>query len=148
MNRRTKLAQELRTLAIEMLTAQLKFDTAWRELDEEDGIETNVDEQLLEEDNDFFFQLDSIIQHVADLLGIPADNTVETNACDIANRYGAWPKWAYCRDWLSVLWDRVHWGDTYTVEDFVDDMIEHVRTGCDEYDPDSKGFHPLQDFEP
>lgn len=34
-----------------------------------------------------------------DMLGVPADNTAETRACDIANETGAWPEGAFCRDW-------------------------------------------------
>ncbi len=41
---------------------------------------------------------------VLDALGVPADNTVETNACDIANETGVWPEGAYCRDWAYEKW--------------------------------------------
>ena len=33
-----------------------------------------------------------------DFAGVPADNTVETNACEIANETGEWPRNAICRD--------------------------------------------------
>lgn len=47
----------------------------------------------------------SLLNEMADLVGIPKDNTVETNACDIANNTGYWPKGVYCRDWIYNAWE-------------------------------------------
>ena len=41
-----------------------------------------------------------------DLLGVPADNTVETDACGVANATGEWPEWGMCRDyWYNLIID-------------------------------------------
>ena len=47
---------------------------------------------------------EGIVDVVLDALGVPADNTVETNACDVANATGVWPDWAYCRDSYHEKW--------------------------------------------
>lgn len=40
-----------------------------------------------------------LLLHLAlDILGEPKDNTVETNACEIANETGEWPEGSHCRD--------------------------------------------------
>jgi hypothetical protein len=38
-----------------------------------------------------------------DILGIPADNTVEANACSYANEFKIWPSWGFCRDYWDDL---------------------------------------------
>ncbi len=47
---------------------------------------------------------EGIVDVVLDALGVPVDNTVETNACDVANATGVWPDWAYCRDSYHEKW--------------------------------------------
>lgn len=47
-----------------------------------------------------------LFETALDLLGVPRDNTAETNACDIANATGQWPDDAYCRDWTYDAWDK------------------------------------------
>lgn len=40
-----------------------------------------------------------LLLHLAlDILGEPKDNTIETNACEIANETGEWPEGSHCRD--------------------------------------------------
>ena len=51
-----------------------------------------------------------------DLLGVPVDNTIETDACERANRDGVWPEDAYCRDWAYDEWDSGH---GWLIPDFV-----------------------------
>lgn len=52
-----------------------------------------------------------LFDDIADLLGVPTDNTVETNACGRANTTGVWPTDAYCRDWVYNLWGEVVRGE-------------------------------------
>lgn len=63
------------------------------------------------------------IDLAADIIGVPADNTVETKACDIANATGEWPEGAYCRDWLLFMWCGVEDGEA-TIEQVVAAMVE------------------------
>ena len=51
-------------------------------------------------------QLDLDLLDVAlDMLDVPADNTVETNAMERADcKTGRLPKGSYCRDWCSDAW--------------------------------------------
>jgi hypothetical protein len=42
-----------------------------------------------------------------DLLGVPADNTSETRACEIANETGEWPVGAFCRDYCYEKFDEM-----------------------------------------
>jgi len=64
----------------------------------------------------------NLLDVALDILGWPADNTVETNACERANATGVWPEESFCRDWIWNLY-------TEMVEQFgaVDVFIEHVR---------------------
>ena len=67
---------------------------------------------LAELQDEIQYSLDTFYQdHISaegailDLLGVPKDNTVQTNACGIATKTGEWPEWAYCRDWAYELYD-------------------------------------------
>ena len=63
--------------------------------------------------------LDGLLDIVLDALGVPADNTVETNACDIANDTGEWPDGSYCRDfWYWAWWDTKRGESETTIENF------------------------------
>jgi len=46
-----------------------------------------------------------LLDMALDLLGVPPDNTVETNPCEIQAKTGAWPDGAYCRDWHYGEWE-------------------------------------------
>jgi hypothetical protein len=56
---------------------------------------------------------------IADLCGVRADNTVETDACTIANVTGVWPVGAYCRDWIWDSWQEVVRGES-SIESFIE----------------------------
>ena len=69
--------------------------------------------------------------HIAmDLLGVPQDNTVETNACDRANVAGVWPKDAYCRDCFVDMWLR----DAKDGREFVDYCYDAIREYAEKTD--------------
>lgn len=58
--------------------------------------------------------LDGLLDIVLDALGVPADNTIETNACDIANATGEWPEGSYCRDFWFDAWLHTKRGESET----------------------------------
>ena len=60
----------------------------------------------------------NLLDPIADLYGVPKDNTVETHACERANKSGEWPEDAYCRDWILEDWQQVEDGDA-TIDDFL-----------------------------
>lgn len=63
--------------------------------------------------------LDELLDIVLDALGVPADNTVETDACDIANATGEWPEGSYCRDfWYDVWWNTKRGESETTIANF------------------------------
>lgn len=64
----------------------------------------------------------SCLDFVADAIGVPSDNTVETRACEIANATGKWPENAYSRDWIYHEWGEVVDGNK-AVEQFLDDLL-------------------------
>lgn len=48
-----------------------------------------------------------IVDAVLSLIGIPEDNTAETDACAIATTTGVWPEYGYCRDgWYTLWWNK------------------------------------------
>ena len=54
--------------------------------------------------DDFEPKATNLYTILLDLMGVPEDNTVETNACNRANETGKWPKEAFCRDgYLNAL---------------------------------------------
>ena len=55
-----------------------------------------------------------------DIMGLPEDNTVRTNCCDIANSTGKWPDWGFCRDRWTDLVDDVSPGE------FVTQVLDYV----------------------
>ena len=63
--------------------------------------------------------LDGLLDIVLDALGVPADNTLETNACDIANATGEWPEGSYCRDfWRDAWWNTTRGESETTIANF------------------------------
>jgi hypothetical protein len=60
---------------------------------------------------------------ILDILGVPKDNTVETNCCEIATETGQWPEWGYCRDWAYELY-----GQFITQRRDVDGFIQAIES--------------------
>ena len=57
-----------------------------------------------------------------DIMGLPADNSLETNCCDVANKTGEWPPWGFCRDsWHDLFFDGV------SPEEIVNQVLEYVN---------------------
>ncbi len=84
-------------------------------------------DQIMDVLSDFKIDLDvldpGLADDIADLLGVPQDNTVETNACGRANTTGVWPADAYCRDWIYNLWGEVVRGEI-TPEMYIKELQE------------------------
>lgn len=59
----------------------------------------------------------NLIDIVADMIGVPSDNTNEFDTCSAEE----WPEGCYCRDWLLHEWDDVVDGKI-TVDDFIAEM--------------------------
>ena len=100
-------------IVMRLLEQQLKFDraaNAYREKHGEYSMEIDID----------------LVEIVADIYGVPQDNTVETDACDIANETGEWPEGAYCRDWLLHCWTNVVEG-RWDVRRFIQEIRDEVR---------------------
>jgi hypothetical protein len=71
-----------------------------------------------------------LIDLVLDVLGIPVDNTCETNACEIANTTGVWPENAYCRDdWYEQWYDIKSGKSKVTIEEFPSWAREQLKGG-------------------
>jgi hypothetical protein len=96
---------------IALLECQRTHDAAWREFP-----------MLYEDKPDLQMHTLDI---VADIVGVPADNTVETQACEIANATGEWPEDAYCRDWVFHDWESVEDGKQ-TAEWFLRQLEEEA----------------------
>ena len=63
----------------------------------------------------------SSLDVLLDIMGLPADNSIETNVCAITNETGVWPEWGFCRDsWIDLL-------DDTNPEDYVDHVLEYVN---------------------
>lgn len=45
-----------------------------------------------------------LLELALDILGEPKDNTIETNACEIANTTGEWPEGSHCRDFIIDIY--------------------------------------------
>jgi hypothetical protein len=106
MNNRKTLAPEIMTSVVKLLERQKAHDLCCNSLtdlgiDIMDGLSFDC------------------VDFIADLVGWPPDNTVETNACEIANATGEWPGDAVCRDWIYDAWNRVTEG-SWTVEKFLE----------------------------
>lgn len=68
----------------------------------------------------------TLIDHVADLLGVPPDNTVESNVCEIADQSGDWPSWGCSRDYVYNRWGDVCDGEI-SVREFVEWLTDVDR---------------------
>ena len=73
--------------------------------------EAELNDKLSELRDEIEDQLDWIRQDcisaegmILDILGVPEDNTVTTNVCEIASKTGVWPEWGYCRDWAYEVY--------------------------------------------
>ena len=101
------------TVVMRLLEQQLKFDraaNAYREKHGDESMEIDID----------------LVELVADMYGVPQDNTVETDACSIASATGEWPDGAYCRDWLLHCWMNVVEG-RWSVLRFVKELCDEAR---------------------
>jgi hypothetical protein len=96
-------------VVMRLLQQQLKFDRAANAYRKEHG------ERSMEIDID-------LVEIVADMYGVPQDNTVETNASFCA----LWPSNAYCRDWLLHCWMNVVEG-RWSVFRFVEEIRDEVH---------------------
>lgn len=70
-----------------------------------------------------------LLGRLLDLLGVPDDNTVEVNACEIANETGNWPENAICRDsfYDEALERREN--PKQFIRDILDELDEWVAEG-------------------
>lgn len=80
-------------------------------------------EQLISVDN-AELHLDGLLDIVLDVLGVPPDNTVETDAVNIANTTGKWPEGSYSRDPFYDAWFAIKRGQSETT---VEKFPEWVR---------------------
>ena len=110
---------EVSELVYRLLEAQKEHDKNLDEISEySDGV-------------DLAIRFDSVYP-IADLLGVPKDNTVETNACEIMTDTGEWPEDAYCRDWIYYRWNECLSGEV-SIFSFVQEMLaEREKGGEDE----------------
>jgi len=69
----------------------------------------------------------NLLDVIADCCGVPKDNTIETNASNIAMSTGVYPEGVYCRDWLLNEFRDVTEGKS-TLESFVDSLRSESST--------------------
>ena len=63
--------------------------------------------------------MEHIFDIALDLMGVPPDNTVETNADSIANETGQWPDHAFCRDCFSEKWDETDHSSPVAINQYI-----------------------------
>ena len=70
-----------------------------------------------------------VFDAILDSLGVPPDNTIKTNACDVANVTGAWPWYGFCRDsWVDKWRETAEGTSGISIEQFPDWVRESVAT--------------------
>ena len=79
----------IQAIALRLLEGHARFDKLYDAL-ADNGVCLDIDFGMFEA--------------ALDLLGVPEDNTIETNACDVYTKTGKWPDGAYCRDWTFHTW--------------------------------------------
>ena len=82
------------------------------------------------------------IDLLLDIMGMPEDNTQESNSCAYANETGQWPDWGFCRDtWYDSL-------GNMTAEEFVNDNLTYIskitKEAWDMYNKAKRGEYDWQ----
>lgn len=102
------ISKEAKSIALRLLQEQLNFDRAANAYRAEHGqcsMEIDID----------------LIEIVADMYGVPQDNTVELGV-----GIGPWPDDAYCRDWLLDRWREVLAGEC-DIAQFTKEICEEAK---------------------
>lgn len=99
---------------VELLEIQLKHDKTMDRLEKALGVPCDIYE---------IFPL-NLLDIVADLLGVPEDNTLENYNEDT----GTYTDGYYCRDWVHSMW----W-DCRALKDPIKGFIDNIKKDINEY---------------